>query len=85
LFVFLCGTLAGNLAFQLLSKGGIYIGVRIALNIAPLLKQEAFVEVFLSKGRFETYLSEIPLIVVMDETAPLMGAAQYDLAHCFVN
>ena len=34
---------------------------------------------FLAKGRFEKYLSEIPVKVVMDESAPLLEAAQYAL------
>ena len=64
-----------NLALQLLLRGGIYLAGGIVPNIAPLLKEGTFMEAFLSKGRFETYLSEIPVKVVMDETAPLVGEA----------
>ena len=71
--------LAGNLAFQYLSRGGVYHGAGIAPKIVPLLQEGGFMQAFLAKGRFEKYLSEIPVKVVMDEFAPLLGAAQYAL------
>jgi glucokinase len=36
-------------------------------------------QAFLAKGRFYKYISEIPVKVVMDESVPLLGAAQYPL------
>ncbi|MBT3922586.1 MAG: glucokinase [Nitrospina sp.] len=77
LFVSLYGALAGNLALQYLSNGGVYLAGGIAPKIVPLLQEGDFMEGFLSKGRFEKYLLEIPVKVVMDESAPLLGAAQY--------
>ena len=79
LFISLYGALAGNLALQYLSKGGIYLGGGIAPKILPLLQEGVFMQAFFAKGRFENYLSEIPVKVVMDESAPLLGAAQYAL------
>ena len=79
LFISLYGALAGNLALQYLSKGGVYLGGGIAPKILPLLQEGGFMQAFLAKGRFEKYLSEIPVKVVMDESAPLLGAAQYAL------
>ena len=76
LFVSLYGALAGNLALQYLSKGGVYLGGGIAPKIVPLLQEEGFMQVFLTKGGFEKYLSEIPVKVVMDELTPLLRAAQ---------
>lgn len=78
LFVSLYGALAGNLALQYLS--GVYLGGGIAPKIVPLLKGGNFMEAFLAKGRFEKYLAEIPVKVVMDESAPLVGAARYAIA-----
>ena len=80
LFISLYGALAGNLALQYLSNGGVYLAGGIAPKIVPLLQEGDFMEGFLSKGRFEKYLSEIPVKVVMDESAPLLGAAQYAMA-----
>jgi glucokinase len=44
----------------------------------PLLQEGGFMQAFLVKGSSK-YLSEIPVKVVMDESAPLLGAAQYPL------
>ena len=44
--------LAGNLAFQYLSRGGVYHGAGIAPKIVPLLQEGGFMQVFLAKGRF---------------------------------
>ena len=79
LFVSLYGALAGNLALQYLSKGGVYLGGGIAPKIVPLLQEGGFMQAFLAKGRFEKYLSEIPVKVVMDKSASLLGVAQYAL------
>jgi glucokinase len=43
------------------------------------LQEGGYMQVFLAKGRFEKYLSEIPVKVVMDEPAPLLRVAQYAL------
>ena len=55
----------------------------IAPKILPLLKEGNFMAAFLAKGRFEKYLSEIPVKVVIDETAPLLGAAQYAVGNIY--
>jgi glucokinase len=80
LFVSLYGALAGNLALQYLSNGGVYLAGGIAPKIVPLIREGDFMEAFLAKGRFEKYLSEIPVKVVMDESAPLLGAVKYATA-----
>jgi glucokinase len=77
LFVSLYGALAGNLVLQYLSNGGIFLAGGIAPKIVPLLRDGNFMEAFLAKGRFEKYLLKVPVKVVMDESAPLLGAAQY--------
>ena len=79
LFISLYGALAGNLALQYLSDGGVYLGGGIAPKIVALLQEGGFMEAFLDKGRFAKYLTKIPVKVVMDESAPLLGAAQYAL------
>ena len=56
LFVSLYGALAGNLALQYLSKGGVYLGGGIAPKIVPLLQEGGFMQAFLAKGRFEVSL-----------------------------
>ena len=77
LFISLYGALAGNLALQYLSQGGVYLAGGIAPKIAPVLKEYGFMEAFLAKGRFAQYLRKIPVKIVMNEKAPLLGSAQY--------
>jgi glucokinase len=55
LFVSLYGALAGNLALQYLSKGGVYLGGGLAPKIVPFLQEGGFMQAFLFKGRFEKY------------------------------
>ena len=78
-FVSLYGGEAGNLALKYLAIGGVYIGGGIAPNILPFFKKKIFLESFLSKGRFRELLSEIPVHVILNERAALLGAAKYCL------
>ncbi|MZG53263.1 MAG: glucokinase [Nitrospinae bacterium] len=84
LFVELYGALAGNLALQFLSNGGVFLGGGIAPRILPLLKEGSFMESFLSKGRFENRMKEVPVKVILDDKSALHGAAQYALGQRFI-
>jgi len=74
------GAEAGNLALKVLALGGVYIAGGIAVKILEKIKDGAFFKAFKDKWKFETLLSNIPVSVVLDETAPLMGAAYEALA-----
>jgi glucokinase len=81
LFVELYGALAGNLALQFLTKGGVYLGGGIVPRILPLLEQGSFMQAFLEKGRFKRFLTEIPVKVILNDRSALLGAAQYAFTH----
>ena len=66
---------AGNLALRTLAFGGVYIGGGIAPKILPKLREPGFFQRFADKGRFSGILARIPLYVVLNENAPLWGAA----------
>lgn len=83
MFVSLYGAIAGNLALQLLTRGGLYIGGGIAPNILPLIKSGLFMESFYSKGRFKSLMREIPVKVILNDKASLFGAAHYALGEKF--
>ena len=85
LFVQLYGALAGNLALQFLSRGGVFLGGGIAPRILPSLSQGSFMDAFLSKGRFEKLMTEIPVKVILNDKAALHGAAQYALGQRIVH
>ncbi|MFZ5465707.1 MAG: glucokinase [Pseudomonadota bacterium] len=75
LFSRIYGAEAGNLALKCLSSAGVLVGGGIAPKILPFLKQGAFMEGFLDKGRFRNLLAAMPVEVVLEPRAPLIGAA----------
>lgn len=80
LFVAILGSEAGNLALKVLATGGIYLGGGISPRIVNDLQAPAFQEALRSKGRFRQLLSNMPLNVIMNSKAGLLGAAAYGLA-----
>lgn len=78
LFVSILGAAAGNLALTGLTRGGIYLGGGIAPKILPKLRDEdLFMKAFIDKGRFAGLLVRIPVRVILNDKAALLGAA-----HC---
>ena len=84
LFVGIYGAVAGNMALQLLTRGGVVLGGGIAPALVSLLKQGKFMESFRDKGRFSGFMNEIPVRVILNEKASLIGAAQYALGKRFL-
>lgn len=78
MFVSILAAETGNLAVKVLATGGLYLAGGLPLHVLPLLDTERFVEIFESKGRFSTLLSDVPIHVVLHRTA-LPGAARYAL------
>lgn len=76
-FCSIYGSAAGNLALQFLALGGIYIGGGMAPKILPLLKEGFFMRGFKEKGRFQELLTSIPVHVILNENAALLGAASF--------
>lgn len=77
LFVSIYGSEAGNLAMKMLAIGGLYIGGGIAPKILKEMKEGEFMRRFTAKGRMKTFLSEIPVSVIMNENTALLGTAEY--------
>jgi len=69
------GAVAGNLALTGTTRGGIYLGGGIPPKILPVLQSNGFVNAFLGKGRFRTFLEQIPVQVILNDKAALFGAA----------
>lgn len=76
LMVSIYGAEAGNLALRLLATGGIYIGGGIAPHILPKLRQRSFLDSLTAKGRFRRMLEQIPVHVILNERAGLLGAVR---------
>ena len=75
-FVRCFGSAAGDLALTTLALRGVYLGGGIAPAILPLLRDGGFLEAFRAKGRLRDLLERVPVRVVLDPRAPLLGAAR---------
>jgi glucokinase len=69
------GAATGNFALQTMALGGIYIAGGIAVKLLPRLQDGAFLKSFCGTGKLAPVLASIPLTVVVNEDAPLLGAA----------
>ncbi len=81
LFVSLYGAECGNCALKFMSLGGLYIGGSIAAKILPLMQQPVFLESFRAKGRMQKLLEDIPVKIVLNDDAGIIGAACYTLVQ----
>lgn len=77
LFVSLYASEAGNFALKMLATGGVYLGGGIAPKIARKLQAPAFMRSFSAKGRMRELLESIPVRVILNEAAALLGAARF--------
>jgi glucokinase len=74
------GAEAGNLALKVLALGGVYVAGGIAVKIIEKIKDGTFFKAFRDKWKFEGLMANIPVSVVLNESAPLLGAAYEALA-----
>jgi glucokinase len=75
LFVDLYGSEAGNLALRSVATAGIYVGGGIAPKILPALESGRFVDAFRDKPPMTDLLATIPIRVILNEQAGLVGAS----------
>jgi len=75
MFVSIFGAVAGNLALTGMTTGGVYLGGGIPPKILSKLKEDIFMEAFTNKGRFKELLENIPVKVILNDKAALIGAA----------
>jgi glucokinase len=75
LFCKLYGAEAGNFALKTLATGGVFVAGGIAPKIIDWLKDGRFREAFFDKGRMRRLLEQMPVQVVLDTEAGLLGAA----------
>ena len=77
MFVSIFGAAAGNLALTGMATGGVFLGGGIPPKILPKLKEGLFIKAFTDKGRFRYLLERIPVKVILNDKAALLGAAKY--------
>ena len=79
IFISILGAEAGNLALKVLATGGVYLGGGIPPRILPALRQSRFIEAFCYKGRLSDLAKRMPVHVVLNPKAALLGAACHSL------
>jgi glucokinase len=80
LFVSILGAEAGNLALKTLAVGGVYLGGGIVPRIVPFLEEGPFLAAFRRKGPMADLLFRIPVQVILEPRAALIGAADRGLS-----
>jgi glucokinase len=75
MFVSAYGAEAGNLALRTMATAGVYIGGGIARKILPALTDGTFIEAFRAKEPLDDLVAKIPVYVILNESAGLLGAA----------
>lgn len=79
-FVSILGAEAGNMALKVMASAGVYLGGGIPPRIISVLQNGPFMEAFRRKGRMSRLMEAIPVHVVMNTKAALLGAASLTLS-----
>jgi glucokinase len=80
-FVEAFGAEAGNLALRTIAGGGVFVGGGIAPKILPALEDGRFLTAFRAKAPFEKMLEAMPVKVILNSEAGLLGAANFCLLN----
>ena len=75
LFVSAYGAEAGNLALRAGASAGVYVGGGIAPKLLPALQSGAFLRAFTDKAPMAALLADVPVHVILNDQAGLVGAA----------
>jgi glucokinase len=75
MFIEAYGAEAGNLALRTVATAGVYIGGGIAPKILPALEDGRFMEAFRDKEPMVDLLRTLPVMVILNRHAGLLGAA----------
>ena len=62
---------------KVMATGGVWVGGGIAPRIRRFLEDGAFMDGFLAKGRMRPLLETMPVRIVLDDGAALLGAARF--------
>ena len=75
IFVGAYGAEAGNLTLRAVATGGLFVGGGIAPKILPALTDGRFLRAFLDKHPFREMLAKVPVKIILNADAGLLGAA----------
>jgi glucokinase len=77
IFLSVYGAEAGNLALRSVATAGLYVGGGIAPKILPAMTSGGFMDAFRNKPPMADLLASIPVYLILNEEAALLGAAAY--------
>jgi glucokinase len=76
LWISVYGAEAANLALKVMATGGLFLGGGISPKILSKLTSGSFMQAFLDKGRMRPLVESIPVHVITNDRAGLLGAAR---------
>ena len=79
IFVSAFGAEAGNMALKTMATGGVYLGGGIPGKMLNSARSAAFIQAFNEKGRLSSLMKTMPVKIVLNDQAALLGAASYAL------
>ena len=68
---------AANLVLKFKATGGLFIAGGIIPHLVPILHEDYFLKWFCHRGRMKTLLENVPVRIILNEEAPLLGAAYH--------
>lgn len=74
-FLAVVGGFAGDAALMFGAVGGVYLGGGILPKLLAVVSDSDFFVRFNAKGRYESWVEQIPIHLITDDTAALRGAA----------
>lgn len=77
LFLQIYGSAAANMALQCVATGGVYLGGGIPGKILEAFERPAFLEAFVTKPPMDGLLRSMPVHIVLNRHAGLLGAAAF--------
>jgi glucokinase len=72
-------TEAASLVLKLKATGGCYLAGGISPKTLPILQDGKWYKHFLDAGRMQPLLQQVPVYVMLNQKAPLVGAAYYGM------
>jgi len=76
-FCEMLGSAAGDKALDLGAQGGVFLGGGISPKIADFIPRTRLLERYLAKGPMGNYVQQIPLNVIAEDSAALVGTAAW--------
>ncbi len=80
-FTSILGSVAGDLVLTGMAAGGLCLAGGIPAKIIEYLRQGQFVNAFNAKGRMSNWIEQVPVKVVLNPEAALLGAARIAFKH----